>query len=394
MTSTTNQPETTAAPIRAVRTNAGVELQLPDDLLGNQHERLYDAIDEVFDNRTIPQLGNDKAETSEQIGAISCDADGAVVDIDIETEFRKPSERENGRDPMAIFERLAERDSSRNRQSTGLISLRKQDLKWLVSFGPEADEAGIEAGDYVVVDLEDPEYDPLLVVGVLPEAPENPEQDPLTRKVMDRGDTLAVTIPKRVLDDRGLDLDMDSYESKNPLQFDTLVDRGLVGLAPVGYADGQEFVPKGHRDGDMAVDAEPDTGRTEQVPLADATPETPQGVGPIPPEAIQAASQTTGVESKTIERALKLLVTDLNMGALGSHLVAEYELTETPDGTVAVVNPDVWDSLGATQNLDSSVQQAVRQSHVRAAEMLLDQHAPNAAERNFARTADAIVLES
>jgi len=391
MTNTTEN--TTTAPLHAVRTPEGVELHPETDALAaDQHDRLLAAVDELFDNRTIPLLGDDEREVSEEIGAVYYDGSGAVVDITVETSHRKPTEREDGRDPMSVFEAVGERDSTRNRQQGDPIQLRRDGTSWRLSFGPEAREAGIEAGDYVAVDLEDGEYDPLLVIGLLPEPPENPSRDPFTRKVMERGDSLAVNVPGRHMDDRGLGLDPGEYDNETPLLFEPLVDNGLVGLAPLGYADGREYVPRGHRDGDPGVDAAPDP-ETEQVSLAESTPETPEGVGAIPPEAIQAAAQTTGVDAETVERALQLLANDCSPDALADYRVRKFDAVETPEGTVYVVSSDVWEALDATSRLDGAVRQAVRQAHVRAAELLLEDYMPESDARGFAASADAIVLD-
>lgn len=390
MTDDTDRANASNAPLRAVRTPKGVELHPPEKIHEDHCDRLVDAVDEVFDPRTVSQLGSDQTETSDEIGTVWYDDAGMVVDIAVPTDHRKPSEKEDGRDEMAVFEVVADRDSTRNRSSGDLISLRKSGSNWQLSFGPEAREAGIEAGDYVVVDLEDPEFDPLLVIGVVPDPPENPKDDPFTRKVTKRGDTLGVTIPERNIDERGLGLSADEYDTENPLQFEPLVQQGLVGLAPVGYADGREYIARGHRSDSGPVDAAPDPN-AEQVSLADAAPETPEGVGAIPAEAIQAASQLTGVASETVERALQLLADSLDVDALDAHHAEAFDPVETPDGTVHIVSRDVWSALDATQNLDASVQQAVRQAHTLAAETLLDKHAPESDEREFSTSWDALV---
>ena len=270
------------------------------------------------------------------------------------------------------------------------VRLRRDQSGWRINFGIEARTAGIEAGDYVVVDLEDPGTDPLLLLGLLPEAPENPKQDPFTRKVMDRGDTLAVKIPPRYIDERGLDLDADTYDNDNPLLLEPLVDDGLVGLEPTEYYDGTEFVPSANRD-DSGVEVTPDAEVSEHVSLSENAPNTPESVGAIPADAITAAAQLTGVETEAVERALTLVSDGLDADALADYSAPEHDPVETPEGTVTVVTPDVWGNLDATQGLGPNVQQAVRQAHARAAERLLDVYAPDSAARGFAGEYDAVV---
>ena len=283
-------------------------------------------------------------------------------------------------------------NSPTNPDEDNHIRLQRGQSGWRINFGVQARQAGIEGGDYVVVDIEDPEYDPLVVVGQLPEQPENPEKDPFTRKVMNPGDTLAVKIPRRHLDDRGLDLPLDTYDNDNPLLFEPLVDAGLVGLAPLGYHDGTEYVPPGHRDENPEVESAPDPEQSEQATLVETT--GPDAVGPIPPEAISAAAQVTGVGTEQVRDALVTLADQLDADTLNARHVPEFDPVETPEGVVYVVDSDAWDSLADDVALDAGVQQAVRQAHVRAAEGLLDSYAPNSDARRFAAEYDAIVLPS
>ncbi len=265
--------------------------------------------------------------------------------------------------------------SLRSRSPGDPVRLRQGQSGWLINIGIESQAANIKSGEYVVVDLQETRHGPLLTLTRLSESPSNPEANPLVRKVMDRGDTLAVTIPPRHLGDRGLTLSQDEYTNSNPLLFEPLVKTGVVGLAPTTYYDGTTFSIPSHFD------------------AGDANPGTPEDVGPIPPEAIQAAAQTTGVGSATVERALQLLADDLAADALADHRVSEYDAVETPEGTVYVVGSGVWEALDATSRLDASVRQAVRQAHVRAAELLLEDYMLESDARGFAASADAIVLD-
>jgi hypothetical protein len=278
---------------------------------------------------------------------------------------------------------MTEDSTSRHHREEGdPVRLRKRESGWLINFGMEARAAGIEPGDYVVVDLEAPETDPLLVVGVLAEPPENPEQDPLVRKVAERGTGRSVTIPPSHLDDRGLDLARESYDNDTPLLFEPLLDDGLVGLQPVRYTDGTGFVPPGDREDESA-------GSPADATEWAADESGPDAVGPIKQEAIAAAAQLTGTKRPQVRTALQQLAErGPDVDVLAD--IRAYPAVETPEGVVHVVESDAWDALDAPE--DPAVRQAVRQAHVRTAERLFDSYAPDHDGRGFAPEYEAVVL--
>lgn len=283
--------------------------------------------------------------------------------------------------PTAERPRLIEDENSLRARSAGdPVRLRYDQSGWLVNIGIEATAARFSGGDHVLVDLKDMPHCPLLTISQLADPPSNPGQNPLMRKLMDRGDTIAVTIPPRHITDRGLGLAGPTYNNNNPLLLKPLVETGVVGLEPTNYYDGTAYVL-------------PDYFSTNTVTSPDK-PTTSEGIGPIPPDAVTAAAQTTGVSAATVERALDLLAIDRLPAAdvLSAHRLADYDPVETPDATVYVVASDVWDALDATSGFDADVQQAVRFAHVRAAESLLNQYAPAADARGFATAGDAVVV--
>lgn len=259
----------------------------------------------------------------------------------------------------------SETDSSYHREKEGPIPLKKNSSGWYINFLREARAAGIEGGDYVTVELEDAQQDPLVLIGLLPEPPENPQSNPLVRKVSDRGSTLSVKIPRKHLEEHGLDIDPDNYDTENRLLFDYLVDDGVVGLFPLGFEDGTEFVPTAVRDDeDPAVDATPDPEQSEQTTLANVE----ESGTPVSEQAITTAAQTTGVNREKIVGALERI--DESVARDDLELVENVDPLETDDATVYLVTDESWAGLVDDLGLSEDVAVAVEQAETIAAEEL------------------------
>ncbi|MFC4553614.1 MULTISPECIES: hypothetical protein [Halorussus] len=255
--------------------------------------------------------------------------------------------------------------SKYHREEGDPIRLMKESSGWRIGFGMEARAAGIEAGDYLYSDLEDAETDPLLILNRADDPGENPDSNPELRRVMDTGTSLSVKIPRRHLDEFGLGLNLDDYDNENPLLFEPLVDDGLVGLVPLGYVDGREFVPRAFRDQDSG-ETTPEESESEQATLGGSVEST---ATPISEQAITAAAQTVGVNRDRLVDVLETINESVSEDDL--NLIDEASPVQLDDVTVYFVTPETWPDAADDLALDEDLLEAAKLAYVRASEEII-----------------------
>lgn len=244
------------------------------------------------------------------------------------------------------------------RELVALQNRAKNEFK--VSLTALAEEAGIEDGSRLSINLDLDEEPPMVVIGPAPDDEEMAVGDVRTL-------SQKLPLPKDVLEDLGLDLD--TYDGENPFLFGPIALEEMIILEPLGYAS--EVLDEDAEDEDV----------DEQDALS-----------VLSADDIVATSNATGVPERGLRNALEDVtpsVADEDLSELQSD---DYNPVEGEDATVVFVEREEWTTRVADQlgcDREDDLVEAVRLAHNRAGRHLVS---GDREYRRFEDVADAVVV--
>ena len=291
-----------------------------------------------------------------------------------------------------------------------LIPLRTDGDAFYVEVTEPAAVAGVPTKDPVAWTL-DPDPAPSEAVDEEANAPrlyvgaasdEDRDDAAHTRLPSEEGGTITVEVPRPLLAEGGLGIDLEAYDDGNPLLFEpevleepvaATVDENVpaplldpvVGLVPVRFDDGTPYrdepLPETDRESDPVVEAHLDSE-------ADSAPRPETASVPIDPEVIERVVETDDVSRSDLVDALEAIqradVVD------ESDTANEYAPLTAEDRMVIVVDPETWERIADVVEIDPDALDAARRAHERQAEELV-QRADASEYHGFAAEYDAVV---
>lgn len=252
------------------------------------------------------------------------------------------------------------------------IPLHKRENRqsWFFHVQSLCDNAGIEIGDHVWIEVKDLDPDAgehILTAVQLPDPGDDEIEQGNVRKIVDKGSSARLTIPHGKLEQIGLSLA--AYDRDDPVMFRPIVDEGALFFAPLA--------PKSVlREQDDA-----ETGGSGPPPGASS---------PVGEDLIRQVATTMSVDVEQLGEALE---------ALGDVDVQEdIDLVADPVETtidrrmrsVLFVETGTVTDLLTDNGFEDDIAEAARQTHNRLAEQLLLESKPERAA--FATHGDAIVM--
>ncbi|WP_135855183.1 hypothetical protein [Halorussus salinus] len=257
-----------------------------------------------------------------------------------------------------------------------LVALRQKSDEdcYRVSLSKAAQDAGIEKGSKVTVQLDLQETPPMIIIGSAPDDTELPGMEVRTfhQKVL---------VPNKDLEDLGIDLN--SYDdTQEPFLFYPHVLEEMIALEPLGYASDV----LDDQDADRDVEADEDATEADEPDVNEAS----EPATAVSPDDITATSNATGVSESELKQAVTTVTTTVDRDDLDDIRSDEFNPLLGDETEIVFVKPDKWTAMvGDALDRDEDLVEAVRLAFNRAARDVIG---ADRDYRRFEKSADAVVL--
>ncbi|MGQ3414155.1 hypothetical protein ACT4ML_18155 [Natrinema sp. LN54] len=263
-----------------------------------------------------------------------------------------------------------------------LLALRETDetaaSELAVVVTPVADHMGAASGDHIDWDVDDYEDVPMLVCSGIEEAAT--ADAPYPRQLREEGGEIVAPVPDplvRADPPEGLGLDLESYDTDDPLLFDAITTGETIGLVPVRFDNGETYradpLPGVADDSDPVAEeviAHEDRG--------DPTPRPETMSAPIDADAFEAALAAADRDAPATD-VIGILeaIERFDLVGTGDHVAGVPPLS-ADERAVCLLEDDVWTArLGPeleaeSVDVDPDALAVARAVHERQARELID----------------------